>query len=210
MTTSSFPPNDRSGVTPDPIATTPSSTDGYGDPLFPPPATGTTGAGASGAASTAKDAAGEVAGDASAAAKHVAGTAKEEASGVASEVKSQARELYHQTTSELREQAGTQQHRAAEGLRTVGEQLGSMAEGAESGVAADLVRQASQRVGAAAEWLDERDPGSLLDEVRRYAARRPGAFIAAAAIGGVLVGRLTTSLIANARSDGSESGPGSL
>jgi hypothetical protein len=67
-----------------------------------------------------------------------------------------------------------------------------------SGLAGDVVQQVSGRLTAAATWLGDRDPGSVLTEVKRYARRRPGTFILAAAIGGIVVGRLTRALAANA------------
>jgi hypothetical protein len=151
------------------------------------------------------DEAAGVANDAKTAATDVAGTVKDQAADVAHEAKGQAKDLYRQTVQELREQTGTQQKRVAEGLRTVGDQLGSMADGADQGVASDLVRQVSDRTASAARWLDDRDPGSLLDEVRSFAARKPGVFIAVAALGGIVAGRLTTSLIAGAKADAAES-----
>ncbi|NYD71339.1 hypothetical protein [Herbiconiux flava] len=147
----------------------------------------------------AKQAAGDVKETAAEQAGHVAGTAKDEAKNVAREAKSQARDLYAQTQSELKEQAGVQQKRVASGLRSIGDELGSMADGSENaGLAGDLVRQVSDRAGSAASWLDSRDPGSLLAEVKSYARRKPGTFIAVAAIAGVVAGRLTRSLAQSA------------
>ncbi|MCB8044198.1 hypothetical protein JM654_07945 [Microbacterium oxydans] len=118
------------------------------------------------------------------------------------EAKTQAKELYAQTQRELSEQANTQQQRLAGGLRSVSDELGSMATNSEgSGVASDLVQQVSGRLSAAATWLGDRDPGSVLTEVKRYARRKPGTFILAAAIGGIVVGRLTRALAANASDD---------
>ncbi|WP_440710631.1 hypothetical protein [Herbiconiux sp. YIM B11900] len=152
-----------------------------------------------GKADAAKQAAGELKDTVAENAGSVAGTATEEAAGVAREAKSQAKDLYHQTQSELKEQAGVQQQRVATGLRSLGDELGSMADGSDSdGLASDLVRQVSDRAGSAASWLDARDPGSLLAEVKSYARRKPGTFIAAAAIAGVLAGRLTRALAAGA------------
>ncbi|MCS5732445.1 hypothetical protein [Herbiconiux daphne] len=132
-------------------------------------------------------------------ASNVAGTAKDEAKNVAHEAKSQAKDLYAQTTSELKEQAGVQQQRVASGLRSIGDEFGSMASNSDQqGLASDLVRQVSDRAGSAASWLDGRDPGSLLNEVKAYARRKPGTFIAVAAIAGVVAGRLTRSLAAAA------------
>jgi hypothetical protein len=129
---------------------------------------------------------------------HVAASAKEEAISVAREAKTQARDLYAQTKKELGEQAAAQQEKAAQGLRALGDELESMATSSSSpGVAADIVRQASSRITGAAEWLGERDPGSLVREVKNYARRSPGTFIAIAALAGVAAGRLTRALAAN-------------
>jgi hypothetical protein len=130
---------------------------------------------------------------------NVAGTAKDEAKNVAHEAKSQAKDLFTQTQTELKDQAGAQQQRVASGLRSLGDELGSMAGSSEQqGLASDLVRQVADRAGSAASWLDARDPGSLLNEVKSYARRKPGTFIAAAAIAGVVAGRLTRALAGNA------------
>ncbi len=64
----------------------------------------------------------------------------------------------------------------------------------EQGIASKVVRDLSHRAGSAAEYLDGRDPGSLLDEVKSFAAKRPGTFIAIAAGAGILAGRLTKAL----------------
>ena len=153
----------------------------------------------SGAVETAKNEAGELAGTAKQEAGHVVATAKDEAANVAGEAKTQVKDLYAQTQSELKEQAGTQQQRVAEGLRSVGDELKSMASNAETpGVASDLVQQVSDRVSSAATWIGDRDPGSLLNEVKSYARRKPGTFIAVAALAGLAVGRLTRALAESA------------
>jgi ElaB/YqjD/DUF883 family membrane-anchored ribosome-binding protein len=143
-------------------------------------------------------------------AKEAGGTvfdaAKEETGKVAGEAKSQAKSLFDQTKTELVDQAGTQQQRAASGLRSLGGELGQMADSSPGGVAGELVAQAASRADAVAEWLEQRDPGSLLDEVRTFARQRPGTFIAIAAGAGLLVGRLTRS-VASAGSDDTEARP---
>jgi hypothetical protein len=154
-------------------------------------------------ASTKKDAAKEeasnVAGQAAGAAQNVAGTAKAEAANVASEAKTSAKDLLHQAKSDLTSQAGAQQQKAAEGIRTISSQLHSMADAPDQqGVASDLIRQAAQRSESVATWLDNRDPGSLLDEVKSFARQRPGTFLLLAAGAGVLAGRLGRSLQAGA------------
>ena len=133
--------------------------------------------------------------EAGAAGHRVADTAKQEARGVASEAKYQVRNLADRVGSEVRSQASTQQHRAAGGIRDVGSQFSEMASNStQSGVARDLVETVGSRADSVAAWLDQREPQDLLDEVKRFARRRPGVFLAIAAGAGVVIGRLTRSL----------------
>lgn len=139
---------------------------------------------------------------------HVADTAKGEAKAVAQEVKYQAKDLFAQTQRELKDQAQVQQQRVASGLRSMSDELDSMTASAQNpGMATDLLRQASGRMAGAASWLGDRDPGTLLYEVKSFARRRPGTFIIGAAILGVVAGRLTRALASNA-SDSSNASPG--
>jgi cell division septum initiation protein DivIVA len=170
-----------------------------GAPFGGAPASGDDGS-SSGKADAAKGAAADVAGDAKEKAANVAGTAKEQASNVASEVSDHAKQLFGQASSTLKDQAADQQQRAAGGLRTIGEQLGKMAENDdEQGITAKVVRDLSNRAGSVAEYLEGRDPGSLVEEVKSFAARRPGTFIAIAAGAGILAGRLTKALTAEVK-----------
>lgn len=146
-----------------------------------------------------KEEASNVAGHAATAAQGVAQTAKEEAANVASEAKSSAKDLLSQAKSGLSNQAGTQQQKAAEGIRTISSQLQTMAEAPEQqGVASDLIRQAAQRSESLASWIENKEPGDLLNEVQRFARNRPGTFLMLAAGAGLLAGRLTRSLTAGA------------
>ncbi|KQN89168.1 hypothetical protein [Arthrobacter sp. Leaf69] len=147
----------------------------------------------------ARDEAADVKRQAADSAHSVAETAKTEASNVAAEVKTNAKDLLHQAKSDLTDQAGTQQQKVADGLRSISTELHSMATAStEPGVATDLVRQAAERSSAVASWLDGRDPGSLLTEVKSFARQRPGTFLLLAAGAGVLAGRLSRSLSAGA------------
>ncbi|BDZ46708.1 hypothetical protein [Naasia aerilata] len=194
----------------------PPSTDITADAVVVEPLTadpvGSSSTGSSGKAGAAKEQAGQVAQGAADAGKHVAGVAKDEAANVASEAKTQvkqvasetknqARDLLNQTTSQVKEQASTQQQKAASGIRTISDQLRGMSSNAESGVAQDLVGQAASRLEGVASWLEVREPGDLLDEVRYFAARRPGTFIAIAAVAGVVAGRLTRGVIGAVKDD---------
>jgi hypothetical protein len=156
---------------------------------------------ASDKADAARHEAASVAGDAKQSAQQVAGTTKEQAGKVASEAAGQAKQLFGQAAGELKDQAGAQQEKAAAGLRSVGEQLGSMAQGSDGGIAQELVSNLSGRAYGVAEWLEGRDPGSLLADVKQFAARKPGTFIAIAAVSGLLAGRVVKSLTAEAGPD---------
>ncbi len=156
----------------------------------------------------AKQQASEVAGGAADAGKHVAGVTQDQAQQVAGEAKNQAKDLLNQTRGELTDQAATQQKRVASGLRALGDELGSMAQSSDNpGLATDLVRQASDRTSSIASWLDNREPGHVLDEVTGFARRRPGAFLALAAGAGLLAGRLGRGVLADSKDD-SGSGAG--
>ncbi len=136
----------------------------------------------------------------------VAQTAKEQTTQVVRETGTQARNLVSEARDELRHQTSMQQKRAAEGLRALGSELRSMAgqSDQQQGVAAELVQQAAGRAHRAADWLEQREPGQVLDEVRRFARRRPGVFLAGALVAGVVVGRLTRSLTASGGSTDSQ------
>jgi hypothetical protein len=155
---------------------------------------GSTAAGGSGSTKdVAKDQAADVAGTAKEKAADVAGTAKEQASQVTAEAQRQAKDLLNQGRTEVQSQARQQQQRVAGGLHTLADELRGMAEGRNEapGMASDLAREASDKIKLFASKLDDRDPGELLDELRRYARRRPGAFLGIAAVAGVVAGRLT-------------------
>ncbi|MET0416501.1 MAG: hypothetical protein ABW022_10830, partial [Actinoplanes sp.] len=127
----------------------------------------------------------------------VAQTAKEQGAEVGREAARQARNLYGEARTQLASQTGEQQRRAAGGLRSIADEMRSMAEqGGQAGPVSELARQAADRVHGVAGWLEEREPGDLINEVRDYARRNPGTFLVGAAVLGVLAGRLTRSLSA--------------
>jgi hypothetical protein len=180
-----------------PQTASPATLDQYGNPAPVSPAG--TGAGTASKSEAAKDETSQVAHQAAGAAKDVAQTAKAEAANVAAEVKTNARDLLHQAKSDLTSQAGTQQQKVAEGIRTISSELRTMADASDQpGVASDLIRQAAERSQSVASWLDGRDPGSLLTEVKSFARQRPGTFLLLAAGAGILAGRLTKGLAAGA------------
>ncbi len=147
--------------------------------------------------------------------KHVAGVAAEQGQSVAAEAADQAKDLIGQAKSQLADQAATQQENLTSWLRSLADELHQMvgrgseqgngdrsssssesqSRGADSnGVATKAISQAQGRVKEAADWLEKHEPGDLVDEATRFARRRPGAFLAVAAVGGLLAGRFTRGL----------------
>ncbi|MQA34270.1 hypothetical protein [Modestobacter roseus] len=159
---------------------------------------------------TARDQAKNVGHTAAEAGSQVAATAADQAKQVTHEASRQAQDLVAQGRQQLTEQARTGQQKAGQGLGEIAGQLRSMAEGGgetPSGPAADLVRQAGDKVDQLASWVSDREPGDMLQDVRAFARRRPGAFLLGAAIAGVVAGRLTTGAVA-AHKDENDSGQG--
>ncbi|WP_433354245.1 hypothetical protein ACQPYV_27140 [Micromonospora saelicesensis] len=153
-----------------------------------------------------RDQARQVGSEAAQAGGAVAQTAKEQGTEVGREAARQARNLYGEARSQLASQTGEQQRRAAGGLRSLADEMRSMAEqGGQAGPVTELARQAADRVQGVAGWLEQREPGDLITEVRDYARRSPGTFLVGAAVLGVLAGRLTRGISAA----GDDSGNGS-
>lgn len=157
-------------------------------------------------ADTAKDQAGEVKDTAVVQGQQTAAVAKQEAGKVVSEATTQVRDLIAQSRSELSSQAETQQHRLAGIVHGFADELGSMASASDqSGPLTDLAHTGSRRGGEMADWLENNEPSAVLDQVRSFARRRPVAFLAGSLAAGIVVGRLTRGLAADAKSDDNES-----
>ena len=139
--------------------------------------------------------------------KHVADVAREQASGVAVEAGRQGRDLLHQAQGQLEEQAAQGQQRLANQLLSLSDELRSMADAsAQSGMAASLASQAASRARNAGQWLDDRKPSQVADEMQSFARRRPAVFLALAVGAGLVAGRLTRGL-KDANSDNSAAAP---
>ena len=157
-------------------------------------------------ADVAKDQAANVAGSAGEAAQQVAGVAKEQVQQVTAEATRQAKHMLYQAQSELSDQAQVQQEKLAGGLHSVGDQLKSMATGSDQpGVATDLAHQAADKAHEIAGWLEGRNPGDVLKEVRSFARQRPGMFLAVALGAGLVAGRLARGLAADPEEMGATS-----
>jgi hypothetical protein len=127
--------------------------------------------------------------------KHVADVAREQASGVAVEAGRQGRDLLYQAQGQLEEQAAQGQQRLANQLLSLSDELRSMAGASgQGGMAAGLASQAASRVRNAGQWLEDRKPGQVAEEMQSFARRRPAVFLALAAGAGLVAGRLTRGL----------------
>ncbi|MCR8676087.1 hypothetical protein NWP10_09750 [Micrococcus sp. HG099] len=163
--------------------------------------------GSSAEESTAKDkaeqAAGEaqgqaqaVAHDAKAKAQDLASTAQAEAGHVKDEAVHQVKSLAGQAQEQMSSQAHAQQERLAGQARTYTDDLHRVVSGEQPQT--DLVRQGFASVADRAEALTQRletaSPQELLQDVRGFAARRPGTFLAIALGAGLVAGRLTRGM----------------
>jgi hypothetical protein len=122
--------------------------------------------------------------------KHVAAVVGEEAQNVAGQAQDQVRELLDDAIGQLSEQSRTQLGRLVDTLRSVGSDLDAMASSADQGLAAQLTQQVAQRSRSLSAQLEGREPSDVLDDVRRFARRRPAMFLVGALSAGVVVGRL--------------------
>jgi hypothetical protein len=172
-------------------------------PSTPPPSTSpsygsgfagdddTSSSGVADKAQGAKHAAQETASTAADETKHVAGVAGEEVKKVASEAKDHARGLLDEARGQVDEQTRTQRDRLVGTLGSFSSDLRQMADQSDTpGLAADVARQVAARARSLGDHLDGREPADLIEDVRSFARRRPGVFLAGALAAGVLAGRL--------------------
>lgn len=156
-------------------------------------------------AGTVKQQTTEVAQTAAQAASDVGSTAKEQAANVVGEAVDQARNLGGELRGQVSEQAETQSKRLADAVRSIGQELQSLANGeAQSGPATDMVRQVADRAHRLAGRLDERGPQGLLEDLRSFARQRPGGFLLGAALAGAATGRLVKGATATGSDESEE------
>ena len=127
--------------------------------------------------------------------------AKDQARSVVSEAKDQVSGLVGKARDELRTQTADRSQQAAGGLRTLSDQLQALGEGrpGDAGPLAGYVADARQQVASFASRLEDRGIEGVVDDVARFARRRPGMFMLAAAGAGFVVGRLVRSGVSVAR-----------
>jgi hypothetical protein len=138
---------------------------------------------------------------------HPADVAQQETSRVTGEAARQARDLAGEFRSQIATQAGTQKSRAAEQLRSLSDGLEEMAQNGAPGPAQGFITEIASRTRGFADYVENREPDELLDEVRNVARRRPVVFLAGAAVTGAVLGRLSRGVVSAATGGGTPSRP---
>jgi hypothetical protein len=140
-----------------------------------------------------REAAGVVTNEMTERASELKDTAAEHAGAVASEAKQQARNVMDETRGEIGRQLDEQGRRAGQAARHASEQLHTMADSAEPGVVTDITRQLGDGLANVAQSVEQGGVQGVADDLRRFARRQPGLFLAGAGIAGFVVARLLRS-----------------
>ena len=158
-------------------------------------------------ASTAKDEAAATASTAASAAADVAGTAKEQVGQVAGEAVDQVRQLTEQARTQATEQAGNATQKLSETVRSLVGEVRDLSQGRadSSGTVAGIAQQLADKGEQLAEYLSSQGPDGLLQDLRGFAARKPGTFLLGALAAGVATGRVVKG--ATAASSSTSSAP---
>ncbi len=157
-------------------------------------------------AHTVQDKAGEGASRVGGKAAEVGGTAKEQAANVVGEATAQARDLVGELRTQLTGQAETQTQRLAENVRRLSQELRELGENGKPGsTMADVARQIADGGHQMAAHVEKRGPDGLVSDLQSFARRRPGVFLAGAALAGFVVARAGKGVSAAASSDTSAS-----
>lgn len=140
----------------------------------------------------AKDRASDVASGAQQKAGEVAQQARDEVASVASAAGGKATELAGTARQELRDRAQSEASNVGERMRSIADELRAMGQTSQEqgGMTAGLVDQLADRMETGARRLSDGDLDTILQDVKRFARNRPGAFLLGAAGAGFLVGRI--------------------
>ncbi|WP_051807166.1 hypothetical protein [Streptomyces sp. NRRL F-2664] len=142
------------------------------------------------AAQTVQDKAGEGASLVGGKAAEVGGTAKEQAAQVMGEATAQARDLVGELRTQLTGQAGTQTQRLADNVRRLSDELRELGEnGKPDSTMAGVARQIADSGRQVADHVAQRGPDGLVTDLQNFARRRPGVFLAGAALAGFVIAR---------------------
>jgi len=135
-------------------------------------------------------------------------TASEHAGAVKDEAKGKALDVAHDVRRELEGQGDVQAKRVASTLHDVGAQLDDMANSGQPGAVTDVTRQVADKSRQLAARLEDGGVQGVSDDLRRFARRQPGLFLAAAGVAGFVLTRVLRN--ASAASSGQTSSPAAL
>jgi vacuolar-type H+-ATPase subunit H len=116
--------------------------------------------------------------------------AQERASNVVHEAQEQTRGMIDEARSQVRSQAQTQTGRASDVTRDLSRELRSMADSNQGGHLTSIAREGATQLERLSSRLDQGGVDGLVGDVKRFARRRPGVFLASCAGAGFLIGRL--------------------
>jgi len=163
-------------------------------------------------ASTAVDEAREVGQTAQTAAHDMTHEVRQEVGEITSELRQQARSVVDDTRSQLRDKADSQTASFADRLGGFASELQALSNGhpEQAETVRRYVDQAGSAVADVAGQLRTKNFAGLVEDVQRFARRRPGAFLAASVAAGFVAGRLVRSAKDESEADTSSGPNGSI
>lgn len=134
----------------------------------------------------------QLAADAREQAGEVADTARQSAAEVAEEAKHQAADLAEDARRQLHDQARQQTDHLGDAIQDLGHKLHALADGRtdETGQVGDYAGRVADQVDRIGGRVQELGFDGTVDELQRFARRRPGVFLLGAAAAGFAVSRL--------------------
>ena len=161
-------------------------------------------------ATTAKDEAAQVGQVAASAATDVASTAKQQAGQVAGEAVNQLKSLTDDARNQASQQASNATDKLSSTVRGLAGEMRDLGQGKgdANSTIAGLVQQLADKGEQLADHISAQGPGGLVQDLRSFAARKPGTFLLGALAAGVVTGRLVKGATADSTPSGSTSGTG--
>ncbi|MGW6215130.1 hypothetical protein [Streptomyces sp. NPDC055109] len=148
-------------------------------------------------AHTAKDKASEAVDHVGSNASEVVDTAKEQAAQTVSEASAQGRDLLVELREQLYGQSRAQAEQLAGHVRNLADELHQMSDsGTPGSTASAAVRQIADGGHKVATHLETRGPDGIVEDLRGFARRKPGLFLAGAALAGFATARLGKGIAA--------------
>jgi hypothetical protein len=169
-------------------------------------------------ASTVQEKGQQLAGVAARQAQRVKDTVLEQAPQVGSEVVEQGKTIVQEARAQVQEQVNAQSRRLGDSLSRLGNEIRALSEGRPEQAstvqpyvanAADAVYEAADRVYGDVDDIQARGISGVLEDVQAFARRRPGAFLAGAAIAGFGIGRAVRASSSDGQTDADTTTAGS-